>query len=126
MQKAREIIEELSSLIEHDFNDAQTFADMRRDWAVGETIVINGTKNTMAHHGLFDMKLITEIPPGCYFPLHWHDCAELCEVISGELHDKYNGRSWKEGEKALYSAGQKHQPGNRGKTPCFLIAKFQK
>ena len=96
-----QMICEINELLNLSFDHLQPFELIRDSWPVNEKRVIEGTICTKLANSDDHMQFLTEIPPGTGFNLHWHDCLEICRVITGRLADKVIDptREWKAGQK---------------------------
>lgn len=121
MQKVENLISDIHNLLEHKYDNLQSWADLST-WPVGESRILDKTINTKIFQSKNRMRFLTQIPPLEDFLQHWHDCAETCTVMAGILGDKISGREWRVDELAVFSAGQKHIPWNPSPIETLYIA----
>lgn len=121
------LIDEIDQLINLDFSNLQSWKSTYENWKVGESKSVQGSGNTKIYQDKKMMRFITVIPPLVEFPDHWHDCVEVCYVLSGILGDKKSGINWKKDEKAIFSKGNSHIPYNPSSdTDLYMIVEFFK
>lgn len=121
------LIQEIDQLINLDFSSLQAWKPTWNDWAVGESKSVGGSGNTKIYQDKKMMRFVTVIPPLVEFPEHWHDCIEVCLVLSGILGDKITGRTWKRDEKAVFQVGKVHTPYNPSPdTDLYMVVEFFK
>ena len=109
--KVRNLVKQTDNLIDLDFGNLQSWGAMV-DWPIGESRKIGNTINTKVFQSNNQMRFITQIPPLEEFPKHWHDCAEICKILAGQMGDKLTDRVWSMNEEAIFSRGEKHTPWN--------------
>ena len=121
------LIDEIDKLINLDFSNLQSWKSTYETWGVGESKSVGGSGNTKIFQDEKMMRFITVIPPLVEFPDHWHDCIEVCQILSGELADKLSGARWSKDEKAIFPIGSPHVPYNPspGKD-LYMIVEFYK
>ena len=121
---AKNLIEEIDSLLDIDYSGLQSVANLKT-WPLWETRKLNGTINTKVISTNNHIRFVTQIPPLEEFEDQWHDCPETCRVLGGQLGDKTSGKIWNVDQIACFSKGQKHKPWNPSPIyPCFLIVDF--
>lgn len=124
MQKVENLIQEINDLIDTKFDNIQTWASLKK-WKCGESRKINKSVNTKIIDTENHVRFVTQIPPQQSFDQHWHDCDEMCTVLSGQLKDEVTGRVWNTDGKAIFSRGQKHIPLNPSSVhDLFLVVDF--
>ena len=126
MHKVENLIQEINDLVDLKFDNLQSWVALKK-WAIGESRKLSGTISTKVIDTNEHIRFVTQIPPNEEFENHWHDCAEICTVLSGQLQDKVTGKIWGVNDKAVFSKGQKHVPMNPSPVvPCFLIVDFHR
>jgi anti-sigma factor ChrR (cupin superfamily) len=120
-------IAEIKSILSDDFKNMQSFESFR-DWKLNELVKFdNGVEVTKLIDSKTHMRFLTMIPCRVSFKEHWHDCIEVCSVVSGFLSDKLKKRSAKINEKIAYSIGEQHEPFNPSYSEiCVLTVDFYK
>jgi len=126
MQKVENLIQEINDLVDLKFDSLQSWSVLKK-WAVGESRKLSNTISTKVIDSDDHIRFVTQIPPDEEFENHWHDCAEICTVLAGQLKDKVTGKIWNVNDKAVFSKGQKHVPMNPSSiVPCFIIVDFHR
>ena len=120
-------IAEIKSILSDDFKSMQSFENFR-GWKLNELVKFdNGVEVTKLIDSKTHMRFLTTIPCRVSFKNHWHDCVEVCSVVSGVLSDKLKHRSAKINEKIAYSIGEQHEPFNPSYSEiCVLTVDFYK
>lgn len=119
-------VSEISNILNIKFEDLVSWNEIKK-WSLGETKLINETFNTKIYQSPTKAKFFTKLPPKTSFELHWHDCTELCFVLSGTLTDGYTGHSIKENDKLVINRGSSHIPSNLSDTEdCYILVEFYK
>lgn len=129
MKRVFELLEEIESLLNLEFAALQSFQSMYDTFDINKTAIVSGSQVVMKQKCKTHLQFITIIPPGWHrgFVEHWHDCREVCTVISGEMKDLLLPTVYaNEGGKIDYPAYQKHMPYNAGISPLVIKVDFYK
>ncbi len=118
---------EIESILTVDFSKMQSF-DMFKNWNLGESRHLkNGIIAVKIRESKDYFQFSTTIPPLVSFEEHWHDCIEVCKIVSGRMGDKLKNKVWKSGESVAYNVGERHIPYNPSSFQnCQLIVDFYK
>lgn len=120
-------VKEINGMLSHDFDGLQTWQSMHQEWSLYETRNLNGSESTKIFQTDHIMRFFVKIPPTGNFLNHWHDCSEICKVLSGSLADRKSGLIARVNDFLVFSKGQNHDPYNPSQSePCYLIVEFCK
>ena len=119
-------IDRIARIQDLKFNDFQSLSSLYEGGNVGDVLTVNGTRNLMTIRHEDHIQFHTKIKPGQKFPIHWHDCFEVCEVINdGVLSDELRpGLSWKKNKLYIVPPMTRHLPLNQSSIDLELIVNF--
>lgn len=127
-QKVNQILKEINELLTVKFEDLQTFKMLWSEWQLGEKKAVGNTSSHLILKTKNHLRFFVEIPPLEVFPVHWHNCTEVCKVMSGILSDKEDDSiKYSEGQEYIINPFRKHRPCNLSKDESlFLQVDFYK
>lgn len=99
--KIANILKDINDLLIVNVSDNVSWVDILR-WSVGESRTVNGAAVFKTYQDKTKAVFKTKMPPLTRFPFDWHDCNEICTVLSGSMVDEMTGTEWRAGESAVF------------------------
>jgi len=120
-------LEEIRAFTRIGFAGFQDIRTLTKHWPVGVAKSIQGSDTMLVEKSDTSIKLISRIPVGHSFPIHWHDLPETCEVLAGQMDDVIEPiKMLKKGDSYTYAPYVKHQPRNAStKDNCIVLVTFK-
>lgn len=122
-------LKNLNDILDLPFEGVQTFDAIANTWQMDETIPILRSTSKLVKRDEDTMIFEVEIQPGGIFPVHFHDCKEVCLIKQGVLMDHilYPDQFFSVGDVYHVPALTKHRPQNASRTqPVLLTVRFTK
>lgn len=121
------MLKELKEITPVGWTGFQNIAEAAKEWPIGISKNLQGNDTMLLEKKPGYFLFFTMIPPGHYFPIHWHNMSERCIVVRGSLYDDVVllEAPIRAGQEITYKPLQKHRPCNASETEsCLMLVEF--
>lgn len=123
----KSMLEDIREYTAINFAGFQDIKMLTQEWPLGVSKSIQGNDTMLVEKCNSRISLVTRIPAGHMFPIHWHDMEETVLVIKGKMTDSLvDVGTISEGEKLVYKPHIKHRPANASlEKDCIVFVTFK-